>query len=130
MTRRLLDKQQESEEEKEKNVQIHQNMVEVYSEFIREIWNKDPESEPKVEAAFIAIRRLIFNKLIFYLDKDELTELIDLFNKEKLPKDRIQLYSKITDIVRRGIDKKHRTTENVVDSYSVPLKELWNAISK
>ena len=132
VTNSLLDRQQAVEEEKEKNIKIHQSKIDVYSEFIREVWNQAAESDAVDKEALKPIRSLIFNKLIFYLDKAELTELKELFNKDKMPKNRIQLYSQITDIVRRDVDNnndKKREKPEGSESYTDLVKGLWNAIS-
>ncbi len=132
VTNSLLDRQQAVEEEKEKNIKIHQSKIDVYSKFIREVWNQAAESDAVDKEALKPIRSLIFNKLIFYLDKAELTELKELFNKDKMPKNRIQLYSQITDIVRRDVDNnndKKREKPEGSESYTELVKGLWNAIS-
>lgn len=135
MTNHLLERQTEAEEEMKKNIKIHQSKINVYSEFIREVWNQAAESDTVDKEALKPIRSLIFNKLIFYLDKKKLAELKELF-KNNLPKDRIQLYAQITDIVRRDVDnnnenklKKEKLNELETYSYLNLVKDLWNAIS-
>lgn len=125
MTRRLLDKQQEADEEKEKNVQIYQNKVKVFSAFICEIWKQSNETDFWDSEVITAIRKLIFNELIFYLDKKELTKLEEIFNR--VPKDKgfngTLVCSQLTALLKQGIDKKDSTKENTEDKNKHTLRK-------
>lgn len=130
MTNRLLERQQEAEEAKEKNIKFHQSKIAVYAEFVREMWKQAGESDIPDNETLKTIRGLVFNKLLFYLNIEEIEELKDIFVKDKLPNNSIQLYSQITNVVRRGIDRKKESVENNDNGYTDVLKELWQAITK
>lgn len=130
MTNRLLERQQEAEEAKEKNVKIHQSKIAVYSEFVREMWRQAGESDIPDNETLKTIRGLIFNRLIFYLNIEEIEEIRIIFDKDKLPNNSVQLYSQITNVVRQGIDRNIEIGENNNNGYTDVLKELWQAITK
>ena len=77
ITKSLLKNQQESEEEKEKNIKVFENKIQVYSEFISKMW-KTLEDDTITDEEIRGIRLDIFNKLIFYYDDiDKLVKKVD-----------------------------------------------------
>ena len=115
----LMEKQSENETNKDKNIKIFEKKVEAYSEFIHLMWNDATENNNLKQWG--VLRNLIFNKLIFYLEDDSLSKLIELM--EDLAGGKIQpikAYSEITNLLKVDIGKKNDVSKS--------LSELWSAL--
>jgi hypothetical protein len=126
ITNTLLKNQQESEEEKEKNIKIFENKIQVYSEFISKMW-KTLEDDIITEEEIRGIRHDIFNKLIFYYD--DISKLVEKVGNIESSKDgednakrtgeTITCFSEITELLRADVYRKSKTAKDI--------KELWTA---
>ena len=115
----LMEKQSENETNKDKNIKIFEKKVEEYSEFIRLMW-KDATEINNIKQ-WDVLRNQIFNKLIFYLEDDSLSKLIELM--EELAGGKVQpikAYSEITNLLKADIGKKNDVSKS--------LSELWSAL--
>ena len=121
MTRSLLKRRSEIEEEKENNVQMYQNKLEAFSAFSKELW----ELADKDDFAPERIRTLLFNKVIFFLTKSDIAKFIGLF--EDFRNNRIELYSQLTEVIKSCLDSG-KTEKDCFDKEDV--KKLWIVIDK
>lgn len=80
ITRMLLRNQSESEEEKEKNVKIYENKINVYSNFISTMW-ETLEDEDITNDELRKLRSEVFNKLIFYIKPYRIEAIEECINK-------------------------------------------------
>lgn len=130
ITKSLLKNQQESEEEKEKNIKVFENKIQVYSEFISKMW-KTLEDDVITDEEIRGIRLDIFNKLIFYYDDiNELVEKVGRIKSSdtseenaKRTGETIKCFSEITkllrdDVDRVDVDRKVKKAEDI--------SRLWN----
>ena len=117
ITNTLLKNQQESEETKEKNIKVYENKIQVYSEFISKMW-KTLEDDVITDEEIRGIRSDIFNKLIFYLKKDDIIKL-----SEKVRS--IKSSESFNDGEEKAIDKA-RKTSNIIECFS-EITELLRA---
>lgn len=114
----LIQKQSENEAAKDKDIKIFEKKVETYSDFIRLMWNDATETVDLKQ--WELLRNQIFNKLIFYLEDDSLSKLIDLM--EKIAKEEIKTikaYSEITNLLKADIGKKNDVSAKISDLWSV-----------
>ena len=136
ITNTLLKNQQESEEAKEKNIKVYENKIQVYSEFISKMW-KTLEDDEITDEEIRGIRSDIFNKLIFYLKKDDIIKLgekvrsiksSESFNdgedkaidKAKKTTGIIECFSEITELLRADVNN------NVQTEAIQEISRLWN----
>ena len=132
----LLNGQTKDEEEKEKNIKVYENKIQVYSEFISKMW-KTLEDDVITDEEIRGIRSDIFNKLIFYLKKDDIIKLSEKvrsikssesFNdgegkaKDKAKKTTsiIECFSEITDLLRADVNNNAQTKARQ------EINQLWN----
>ncbi len=136
ITNTLLKNQQESEEAKEKNIKVYENKIQVYSEFISKMW-KTLEDDEITDEEIRGIRSDIFNKLIFYLKKDDIIKLgkkvrsikssENFYDAEKDPKNKakktagiIDCFSEITELLRADVNNNAQTEAKQ------EISQLWN----
>ncbi len=108
----LLNGQTKDEEDKEKNIKVFENKIQVYSEFISKMW-KTLEDDVITDEEIREIRLDIFNKLIFYFDDiDKLVKLVDKIKSSvdsednaKRTSETIQCFSVITELLRKDVDE-------------------------
>lgn len=134
ITKSLLKSQQKSEEEKEKNIKIYENKIDVYSDFISKLWDTMKDGN-LTEEELRDIRSEVFNRLIFYLGINDIKVLGEKINKitelrKNLQKDEdgkvfnkasggiITSYSEITEVLRNDINKNN-------DNATEELSALW-----
>lgn len=126
ITNTLLKNQQISEEDKEKNIKVFENKIQVYSEFISRMW-KTLEDDVITDEEIRGIRLDIFNKLIFYFD--DIDKLVGLVNEIKSSDDSednakrtsetIQCFSAITELLRKDVDDRKAGKTELIS-------KLWN----
>ena len=92
VTNTLLTAQSQSEEDKEKNIKIHEGNIRAYSSFTKHMW-KVIDDEKITENEIIGLRTFFFDNLIFHLDKSQLSN-IQIALK--------QLYSGLLDLDEKG----------------------------
>ena len=136
ITNTLLKNQQESEEAKEKNIKVYENKIQVYSEFISKMW-KTLEDDVITDEEIRGIRSDIFNKLIFYLKKDDIIKLGEkvrsikssdsyndgedkAINKAKKTTSIIECFSEITELLRADVNNNEQTEAKQ------EISRLWN----
>ena len=136
ITNTLLKNQQESEEAKEKNIKVYENKIQVYSEFISKMW-KTLEDDVITDEEIRGIRSEIFNKLVFYLKKDDIVTLGEKvrsikssessYDVEEKPKDKakktadiIECFSEITELLRADVNNNAQTEAKQ------EISRLWN----
>lgn len=132
-TRLLLSKQSDQQqalmkkqEDVDKSIKIHEKKIEVYSEFIKAMWNitEDGTLDNK---ALITLKNQIFNKLIFYLNDNSLEKLKDFLvqqtesNKPKV----IDFYAQVTNLLREELNEEDDKTIDNTEQ----IRDLWNIIS-
>lgn len=71
----LLQGQSSSDEKKDKNIKIYKNKLEVYSEYVRQMWETIIDDEKLEDEEWNNLRVQTFGKLIFYLDADAIQNL-------------------------------------------------------
>ena len=135
ITNTLLKNQQESEEAKEKNIKVYENKIKVYSAFISKMW-KTLEDDAITDEEIRGIRSDIFNKLVFYLKKEDVIILgekvkniksSDSFSNEEDAKEAakktqniITCFSEITELLRADVNN------NNMASTPEDISKLWN----
>lgn len=132
ITNTLLKNQQESEEAKEKNIKVYENKIQVYSEFISKLW-KTIEDDVITDEEIRGIRSDIFNKLIFYLKKEEIISLCGMVKRiesteqdetddSQKTKNAINCFSEITELLRKSVNENSNST-------SKEISEIWNGFT-
>ena len=134
ITNTLLKNQQESEEEKEKNIKIFENKIQVYSEFISKMW-KTLEDDLITDEEIRGIRLDIFNKLIFYYN-DDINKLVNIIKKvikirievseDKRTNEIIECFSEITELLRADVNSKAKTNNDIRNK---DISLLWKAFA-
>ena len=71
----LLQGQSSSDEKKDKNIKIYENKLEVYSEYVRQMWETISDDEELDDKEWNQLRAQTFGKLIFYLDAEAIQNL-------------------------------------------------------
>lgn len=123
----LLNGQTKDEEEKEKNIKVYENKIQVYSEFISNMW-KTLEDDVTTEEEIRGIRSDIFNKLIFYyddidklvkkVDRIKSTDREDVKEKDKKTGENLKCFSEITELLRVDVERKGNKTEDILSLWS------------
>ena len=132
-TRLLLSKQSDQQqalmkkqEDVDKSIKIHEKKIEVYSEFIRAMWNitEDGTLDNK---ALITLKNQIFNKLIFYLNDNSLKELKGFLEQQtESNKPRvIDFYAQVTNLLRKELNEEDDNTKDNTEQ----IRDLWNIIN-
>ncbi len=135
VTNTLLTAQSQSEEDKEKNIKIHEGNIRAYSSFTKHMW-KVIDDEKITENEIIGLRTFFFDNLIFHLDKSQLSNiqialkqlysgLLDLDEKGSVTKRAAQrdLYIKFATQVANCL--KDAINPNKIDE-----RKLWQKLSK
>lgn len=105
----LLQGQSSSDEKKDKNIRIYENKLDVYSEYVRQMWETISDDEDLKEKEWNNLRVLTFGKLIFYLDTDAIQNLtqyvseIDKARREGTLQDIKIGFANITRLLTREI---------------------------
>lgn len=82
VTNTLLSYQSRSEEDKDKNVKIHENKVKSYSKFMRSLWNVLDDGKVTSEE-IKTIRSKLFEDIFLYLDNEGLVSIEESINTFK-----------------------------------------------
>ena len=117
----LLDKQSETEAQKDKDVKIYEQKIHAYSKFNSEIWkmfqrtgndNLDRIKEHKL------LKSMCMEELVFFLPKKTINELSEVFEdiSDNLGNSKVIINNlcKITDILKRNLD--YDTATDSVDN--------------
>ncbi len=105
----LLQGQSSSDEKKDKNIRIYENKLDVYSEYVRQMWETISDDEDLKEEEWNNLRVQTFGKLIFYLDTDAIQNLtqyvseIDKARREGTLQDVKIGFANITRLLTREI---------------------------
>lgn len=105
----LLQGQSSSDEKKDKNIRIYENKLDVYSEYVRQMWETISDDEDLKEEEWNNLRVQTFGKLIFYLDTDAIQNLtqyvseIDKARREGTLQDIKIGFANITRLLTREI---------------------------
>lgn len=105
----LLQGQSSSDEKKDKNIRIYENKLDVYSEYVRQMWETISDDEDLKEEEWNNLRVQTFGKLIFYLDTDAIQNLtqyvseIDKARREGTLQDIKIGFANITRLLAREI---------------------------
>ena len=83
VTNTLLSYQSSSEEDKDKNVKIHENKVRAYSSFMKTLWSVLDDGKITREE-IKKIRSKLFEHVFFYLDNKGLVSIEKIINSYKL----------------------------------------------
>ena len=81
VTGALLERQTSGEEKREMNIKIYENKIAVYSKFITKMWGVLADNRPVSTEQMMALRKELFNQLVFYVDDT----LIDKISEEFEP---------------------------------------------
>lgn len=130
ITNTLLNNKQKAEEAKERNIKVYENKIQVYSEFISKMW-KTLEDDIITDEEIFEIRFDIFNKLIFYLKKEDIEKLCKKVENiknscdndgddSKRTKKTIDCFSEITNLLRADVNGEGHTES------TQHISELWN----
>ncbi len=71
----LLKGQSSADETKDKNIKIYKNKLDVYSQYIQQMWETICNDEELNEKEWNELRKQTFGKLVFYLDADAINKL-------------------------------------------------------
>ena len=126
VTSTLLSGQTDKEEEREKSIKVYENKIAAFSQFISTMWaiqdTKDGESIKP--AQIYKLRTEAFDKIIFYLDSEQMKSIAGIFREFKFDSDETlytKAFSKVTKILRENL-MKDVTCEN-------DIAELWGSFN-
>lgn len=126
VTSTLLSGQTDKEEEREKSIKVYENKIAAFSQFISTMWaiqdTKDGESIKP--AQIYKLRTEAFDKIIFYLDSEQMKSIAGIFREFKFDSDETfytEAFSKVTKILRENL-MKDVTREN-------DIAELWSSFN-
>jgi energy-coupling factor transporter transmembrane protein EcfT len=105
----MLGHQSDTEAQKDKDVEIHKEKIKVFSDITSKLWATiNVDKDPNI--IFEELKDICFDKLIFYLNKNEiiaLKETIDAIDANKLTEsDQTLNISIITNILQNSLDNK------------------------
>ena len=131
VTRLLLKSQQESDENKIKNIHLYQSKMKALSAFTKELWSQASKGDYLDYSELKTLRTLLFDKVLFFLTKSDIEGLTEIFKESDSKPNTIKLYSKITVLLKNSLDddKTKRNSLNVIYTQE-ELSGLWRAISK
>ena len=125
ITNRLLQNQSDLEEDKEKNIKIHENKIETYSNFVSKMWNTLEDNEI-TEEEILSIRTELFNKLIFYLNDEQIKKIGKALNDWKTSDftndSALETFRNISSILKSDLYSSEKSSENDMNV----LIPLWN----
>lgn len=126
VTSTLLSGQTDKEEDREKSIKVYENKIAAFSQFISTMWaiqdTKDGESIKP--AQIYKLRTEAFDKIIFYLDSEQMKSIAGIFREFKFDSDETfytEAFSKVTKILRENL-MKDVTREN-------DIAELWGSFN-
>jgi len=135
VTHILLQNQSDTEAQKDKDMEIYKQKVKVFSKFSKELWKMVDDWTITSDAIFKELKTMCFDKLIFYLNKEEievLTETIGKidFEKQQNEKEQDELrlnISTITNILQDSLWNKQKKDALSNAPY---LKNLYSLLEK
>ncbi len=115
----LLKGQSNADETKDKNIKIYENKLDVYSEYIQQMWEMITKDEDLDDNEWNDLRKLTFGKLVLYLDADaikKLTEYIGDIDNTRKESNNLQGikkgFAKITKLLTDDIASKREGDGN------------------
>jgi len=118
VTHALLNAQSKKEAEKDRDIRIFQRKIQAYSKFTSNMWKiaNDTESKNSNEDNLEEIKSDLFDKLVFFLDKNDVISLTEIIKKDlirvKDTDDYIVPICKFTEILKNSItDKDNKEKE-------------------
>ena len=136
VTNSLLTAQSESEENKEKNIKIHENRIKAYSSFMQKMWGVlDDDTILKEEIN--CLRADLLDNLIFYLDNSQLQvilealeKLYDGVNGDKPSDSKKREYIKFATIVADNLKEAVSTSvQETKKTDNEQILKLWTIFS-
>lgn len=136
VTNSLLTAQSESEENKEKNIKIHENRIKAYSSFMQKMWGVlDDDTILKEEIN--SLRADLLDNLIFYLDNSQLQvilealeKLYDGVNGDKPSDSKKREYIKFATIVADNLKEAVSTSvQETKKTDNEQILKLWTIFS-
>lgn len=126
VTNTLLSGQTDKEEEREKSIKVYENKIAAFSHFISTMWAiQDTKDGESIKPAQIhKLRTEAFDKIIFYLDSEQMKSIAGIFREFKFDSDETfytEAFSKVTKILRENL-MKDVTREN-------DIAELWGSFN-
>lgn len=132
----LLTAQSKSEEDKEKNIKIHENRIKAYSRFLRKMWGV-LDDDTILKGEINGVRADLLDNLIFYLDNDQLQiiqkALDDLYkgvNGDKTDDSKKREYIKFATKVAENLKQAVKATD--IDKSNTDndlILKLWDHFS-
>lgn len=129
VTNSLLIGQSSAEEDRERNIKVYENKVQVYSEFVSKMWGTISDNIVD-EGEIKDIRAEVFNKLIFYLDSERIKKISDEFAKlsyDAATDKFVEAFRNITTILRSDIIK---TDDKKEKQDGQEIIQLWSSFNK
>jgi len=135
VTHILLQNQSDTEAQKDKDMEIYKEKIKVFSKFSKELWKMVDDWNITSDAIFKKLKTMCFDKLIFYLNKEEievLTKTIEKIDFEKYQnekeQDELRLnISTITNILQDSLWNKQK--KNALSNAKY-LKNLYSLLEK
>lgn len=116
-------RQTEDAEEKERSIQMYQSKLDTFSTFTNELWTEAGKAD---YIDYKKIRAMLFSKTVFYLTKEDVEAMANLFNDKQ--KNAIDVYSKLTALIKSSLENDNRNL-NDKNLSEEQIKGLWNSIS-
>jgi hypothetical protein len=122
-----LKQQSNAESQKNKDVKIFEQKINVYSKFTQTMWeivekNADSVADNAIDNLLKKLREICFKRLIFFLNNDQIkkiAEQIAAIKEDCIP---TKAASEITQILQESLNNKDRKSRD-----AVPLLELYNS---
>ena len=111
VTNTLLTAQSQSEEDKEKNIKIHEGNLRAYSSFTKHMW-KVIDDERITDEEIINLRTFFFDNLIFHLDKSQLYSIQTALK---------QLYDDLLKLDEKGSGTKKAAQRDLYIKFSTQV---------
>jgi hypothetical protein len=136
VTNSLLTAQSESEENKEKNIKIHENRIKAYSSFMQKMWGVlDDDTILKEEIN--SLRADLLDNLIFYLDNSQLQVILEALeelykgvNGDKPSDSKKREYIKFATIVADNLKEAVSTSvQETKKTDNEQILKLWTIFS-
>ena len=136
VTNSLLTAQSESEENKEKNIKIHENRIKAYSSFMQKMWGVlDDDTILKEEIN--SLRADLLDNLIFYLDNSQLQVILEALeelykgvNGDKPSESKKREYIKFATIVADNLKEAVSTSiQETKKTDNEQILKLWTIFS-
>lgn len=137
VTGALLERQTSGEEKREMNIKIYENKIAVYSKFITKMWGVLADNRPVSTEQMMALRKELFNQLVFYVDDTLIDKIAAQFeplaNIENAEINNNAAYRKafaaITAILHDDIAPKTADKNRDVskEEYTKRVSHLWSS---